>query len=125
MERRLEEMCREASELVERGVNIIILSDRNIGAERAAMPSLLAVGAVHHHLVREGTRLQIGLVVETGEAREIHHLATLIGYGAVGGQPVPDVRVAVRAPPRRPPARGDGPRGGRAARRSRRSARAC
>ncbi|MGH2780903.1 MAG: glutamate synthase large subunit, partial [Thermoleophilaceae bacterium] len=87
MERRIEEMCREASELVARGVNIIILSDRNLGAERAAMPSLLAVGAVHHHLVREGTRLQIGLVVETGEAREIHHIATLIGFGAAAVNP--------------------------------------
>jgi glutamate synthase (NADPH) large chain len=87
MERRLEEICREASELVARGVNIIILSDRNLGAERAAMPSLLAVAAVHHHLVREGTRLQIGLIVETGEAREIHHIATLIGYGAAAVNP--------------------------------------
>ena len=87
MERRIEEICREASELVARGVNIIVLSDRNIGPERAAMPSLLAVGAVHHHLVREGTRLQIGLVVETGEAREIHHLATLIGFGASAVNP--------------------------------------
>ncbi len=77
----MEEMCREASELVERGVNIIILSDRNIGPDRAPMPSLLATAAVHHHLVREGTRLKIGLVAETGEAREIHHLACLIGYG--------------------------------------------
>jgi glutamate synthase domain-containing protein 2/glutamate synthase domain-containing protein 1/glutamate synthase domain-containing protein 3 len=87
MEQRLSEICREASDLVERGVNIIILSDRNLGPERAAMPSLLAVGAVHHHLVREGTRLQIGLVVETGEAREIHHLATLIGFGAAAVNP--------------------------------------
>ncbi len=82
MEQRLEEMCSEASELVARGVNIIVLSDRNLGADRAAMPSMLAVGAVHHHLVREGTRLQIGLVVETGQAKEIHHMACLIGYGA-------------------------------------------
>src|ERR687895_327480 len=87
MERRVEEICREASQLVARGVNIIILSDRNLGAERAAMPSLLAVAAVHHHLVREGTRLQIGLLVETGEAREIHHIATLIGYGAAAVNP--------------------------------------
>ena len=87
MERRLDAICGEASELVERGVNIIILSDRNIGAERAAIPSLLAVGAVHHHLVREGTRLQIGLVAETGEAREIHHLATLLGFGASAVNP--------------------------------------
>ncbi len=87
MQRRIDDMCREASELVARGVNIIILSDRNMGPERAAMPSLLAVGAVHHHLVREGTRLQIGLVVETGEAREIHHIATLIGFGAAAINP--------------------------------------
>jgi glutamate synthase (NADPH) large chain len=87
MERRLDAMCREASELVERGVNIIILSDRNLGAERAAMPSLLAVAGVHHHLVREGTRLQIGLVVETGQAKEIHHVACLIGYGAAAVNP--------------------------------------
>ncbi|MEA2362144.1 MAG: glutamate synthase large chain [Thermoleophilaceae bacterium] len=87
MERRIEEISREASELVARGVNIIVLSDRNLGRERAAIPSLLAVGAVHHHLVREGTRLQIGLVVETGEAREIHHLATLIGFGASAVNP--------------------------------------
>jgi glutamate synthase (NADPH) large chain len=87
MERRLEQICREASELVARGVNIIILSDRNLGAERAAMPSLLAVAALHHHLVREGTRLEIGLLVETGEAREIHHIATLIGYGAAAVNP--------------------------------------
>ncbi|MGH2744368.1 MAG: glutamate synthase large subunit [Thermoleophilaceae bacterium] len=87
MERRLGEICREASDLVARGVNIIILSDRNLGAERAATPSLLAVAAVHHHLVREGTRLQIGLLVETGEAREVHHIATLIGYGAAAVNP--------------------------------------
>jgi glutamate synthase domain-containing protein 2/glutamate synthase domain-containing protein 1/glutamate synthase domain-containing protein 3 len=87
MEQRLEEICSEASELVARGVNVIILSDRNLGADRAAMPSLLAVGAVHHHLVREGTRLQIGLVVETGQAKEIHHVACLIGYGASAVNP--------------------------------------
>ncbi|HEU0024356.1 MAG TPA: glutamate synthase large subunit, partial [Thermoleophilaceae bacterium] len=87
MESRLEEMCREASDLVARGVNIIILSDRNMGPERAPMPSLLGTAAVHHHLIREGTRLEIGLVAETGEAREIHHLACLIGYGASAVNP--------------------------------------
>jgi glutamate synthase (NADPH) large chain len=87
MEKRIAAMCHEASELVAQGVNIIILSDRNMGAERVAMPSLLAVSAVHHHLVREGTRLQIGLVVETGEAREIHHMACLIGFGASAVNP--------------------------------------
>src|SRR3954453_12583559 len=80
-------MCADASELVERGVNIIILSDRNLGAERVPMPALLATAAVHHHLVREGTRLQIGLVVETGQTKEIHHVACLIGYGASAVNP--------------------------------------
>ena len=65
----------------------MILSDRNLGAERVAIPSLLAVAAVHHHLVREGTRLRCGLVIETGEPREIHHMATLIGYGAAAINP--------------------------------------
>ena len=87
MEARLDEICAEASELVDRGVNIIVLSDRNVGAERVAMPALLATAAVHHHLVREGTRLQIGLVVETGQAKEIHHVACLIGYGASAVNP--------------------------------------
>ncbi len=87
MERRLEQICDQASEVVADGVNIIILSDRNLGAERAPMPSLLVTAAVHHHLVREGTRLKIGLVVETGEAREIHHMACLIGYGASAVNP--------------------------------------
>jgi glutamate synthase domain-containing protein 1 len=62
----VERVCAEASESVARGVNILILSDRNVGAERVAIPSLLAVGAVHHHLVREATRLQAGLVLESG-----------------------------------------------------------
>ena len=65
-----------------RGVNILILSDRAVSPERAAIPALLAVAGVHHHLVREGTRLQTGLVLESGEPREVHHFATLIGYGA-------------------------------------------
>jgi glutamate synthase domain-containing protein 2/glutamate synthase domain-containing protein 1/glutamate synthase domain-containing protein 3 len=87
MERRLQEICNQASELVEDGVTILILSDRNIGKERAAIPSLLATAAVHHHLVREATRLRCGLVVETGEAREVHHIACLIGYGAAAVNP--------------------------------------
>jgi glutamate synthase (NADPH/NADH) large chain/glutamate synthase (ferredoxin) len=78
----VERMSREASESIARGVNILILSDRNVGPERVPIPSLLAVAAVHHHLVREGTRLQAGLVIESGEPREVHHFATLIGYGA-------------------------------------------
>jgi glutamate synthase (NADPH/NADH) large chain/glutamate synthase (ferredoxin) len=82
MEAALTRVCEQAHDAVARGLNIIILSDRAIGAERAPIPSLLAVSAVHHHLVREGTRLRAGLVIETGEARQVHHIATLIGYGA-------------------------------------------
>jgi glutamate synthase domain-containing protein 2/glutamate synthase domain-containing protein 1/glutamate synthase domain-containing protein 3 len=82
MEPRLGALCAEAARQVEHGANILILSDRNLGPERVAMPSLLAVAAVHHHLVRAGTRLRTGLVIESGEPRDIHHMATLIGYGA-------------------------------------------
>jgi len=87
MEWRVEAICAEASAWIERGANILILSDRNLGPERVAIPSLLAVAAVHHHLVRAGTRLRCGLVIETGEPREIHHMATLIGYGAAAINP--------------------------------------
>ena len=82
MARAVGRICDEAHDCIAEGVNIIILSDRNLGAERAPVPSLLAVAAVHHHLVREGTRLRAGLVLESGEPREVHHFATLIGYGA-------------------------------------------
>jgi glutamate synthase domain-containing protein 2/glutamate synthase domain-containing protein 1/glutamate synthase domain-containing protein 3 len=87
MERRLTGLCEEASSQVAHGANILILSDRNVGPERVAMPSLLAVAAVHHHLVRAGTRLRTGLVIESGEPRDIHHMATLIGYGAAAINP--------------------------------------
>src|SRR5215213_4784427 len=75
-------ICEQAAEAIAYGANILVLSDRGVSRERAAIPSLLAVAAVHHHLVREGTRLQAGLVLESGEPREVHHFATLIGYGA-------------------------------------------
>jgi len=87
MELRLHDLCAEAARHVEHGANILILSDRNVGPERVAMPSLLAVAAVHHHLVRRGTRLRTGLVIESGEPRDIHHMATLIGYGAAAINP--------------------------------------
>src|ERR1700733_13033833 len=87
MEARLEALCEEAARYVDNGANILILSDRNLGAERVATPSLLAVAAVHHHLVRMGTRLRTGLVIESGEPRDIHSMATLIGYGAAGINP--------------------------------------
>jgi glutamate synthase domain-containing protein 2/glutamate synthase domain-containing protein 1/glutamate synthase domain-containing protein 3 len=87
MEIRLYDLCGEAARYVDNGANILILSDRNLGPERVAMPSLLAVAAVHHHLVRRGTRLRTGLVIESGEPRDIHHMATLIGYGAAAINP--------------------------------------
>ncbi len=78
----VDRICRQAHEAIAEGVNIIILSDRLLGPRRAAIPSLLAVAAVHHHLVIEGTRLRAGIIMESGEPREVHHFATLIGYGA-------------------------------------------
>jgi len=85
--RAVERICGEAAEAIAFGANILVLSDRGVGPKRAAVPSLLAVAAVHHHLVREGTRLQAGLVLESGEPREVHHFATLIGYGASAVNP--------------------------------------
>jgi glutamate synthase (NADPH) large chain len=78
----LKEMCWAATEAVLADANILILSDRAQGRDRIAMPALLAVSAVHHQLVRQGLRMQTGLVVETGEAREVHHICALAGYGA-------------------------------------------
>ncbi len=78
----LERLCREATEAVEAGHNILILSDRATSAERVPIPALLATSAVHHHLIRRGHRTLTGIVVETGEAREVHHFCALAGYGA-------------------------------------------
>jgi glutamate synthase (NADPH/NADH) large chain len=78
----LERLCDRAEEAVTGGYNIIILSDRQIGPDRIAMPALLATAAVHHHLIRKGLRTSVGLVVESGEPREVHHFACLAGYGA-------------------------------------------
>src|SRR5262245_22258820 len=83
----LEDLRWTASEVIAEGFNIIILSDRGHDAEYAPIPSLLAVAAVHHHLIREGTRTRIGLVVESGEPREVHHFAMLVGYGASAVNP--------------------------------------
>ena len=78
----LDQLCDRAERAVHNGYNIIVLSDRLIGAERIAIPALLATAAVHHHLIRKGLRTSVGLVVETGEAREVHHFCVLAGYGA-------------------------------------------
>ena len=79
---RLETLCIQAVDAVRSGSNILILSDRSVGPAQVAIPALLATAAVHHYLVREGLRTATGLVVETGSAREVHHFALLVGYGA-------------------------------------------
>ncbi len=78
----LDRICRESESAIEEGFSIVVLSDRNISAERAPVSALLACGAVHHHLVQRAQRTRLGLVIETGEAREVHHHCLLIGYGA-------------------------------------------
>ena len=82
MARALEELCSGAEQAVADNFTIIILSDRSVSPERIPIPSLLATSAVHHHLIRKGLRTSVGLVVETGEAHEIHQFCTLAGYGA-------------------------------------------
>jgi glutamate synthase (NADPH/NADH) large chain len=82
LEHRLEEICDEVSRAIADGARVIVLSDRGSDHARAAIPALLLTGAVHHHLIREKTRTQVGLIIETAEARECHHMALLIGYGA-------------------------------------------
>ncbi len=87
MERALNEMCRLAERAANEGKYLIVLSDRKVDAEHAPIPILLAVGAVHNHLLNQNKRLKLSVVAETGEPREVHHLATLIGYGANGVNP--------------------------------------
>ena len=82
LEAALGRLCADAAKAVADGASILILSDRSVDKDKAPIPSLLATAAVHHHLIREGTRTEAGLVIETGEAREIHHFCLLIGYGA-------------------------------------------
>jgi glutamate synthase domain-containing protein 2/glutamate synthase domain-containing protein 3 len=78
----LDRLCQEADEAVRAGTNVLILSDRGVDPDHAPIPMLLATGAVHHHLVRQGLRTQCGLVCETGEARDVSQFAVLVGYGA-------------------------------------------
>jgi glutamate synthase (NADPH/NADH) large chain len=82
LEPALKQLKADAEKAVRDGINIIILSDRKVSAERVPIPALLACAAVHHHLIREGLRTSVGLVVESGEPREVHHFACLAGYGA-------------------------------------------
>ncbi|MCW2491320.1 MAG: gltB, partial [Frankiales bacterium] len=83
----LQRVREECSRAIDAGARILILSDRDCDADHAPIPSLLLTSAVHHHLVRTGQRTKVGLVVETGEAREVHHIALLIGYGAAAVNP--------------------------------------
>jgi glutamate synthase (NADPH/NADH) large chain len=80
--RAMDELCRRASLAVAEGFSYLILSDRGVDREHAPIPALLATAGVHHHLIREGQRVKVGLVIETGEPREVHHMALLLGYGA-------------------------------------------
>ncbi len=82
LEPALTKLCEDAETAVRDGYNIIILSDRGVSADAIPIPSLLATSAVHHHLIRKGLRTSVGLVVETGEAHEVHQFCTLAGYGA-------------------------------------------
>ena len=87
LESALADICRQASAAITSGYQILILSDRDIGPEMAPIPALLAVASVHHHLIREGTRTQVGFILESGEPREVHHYALLLGYGAAAVNP--------------------------------------
>ncbi len=82
LEAAMEELFSKASRAIEAGANILVLSDRGVSHDLAAIPALLAVAGLHHHLIREGTRTRVGLLLESGEPREVHHYALLIGYGA-------------------------------------------
>ena len=87
LERALDSLCHQSSAAIADGYDIIILSDREISRERAPIPALLAVAGVHHHLIRAGTRTQVGFVIESAEPREVHHFALLLGYGAAAINP--------------------------------------
>ncbi|MDE0545572.1 glutamate synthase large subunit [Microbacterium sp. C7(2022)] len=87
MQKRLAQMCTEADQAIEDGAEFIVLSDRDSNKDLAPIPSLLMLAAVHHHLIRNETRMKVGLVVEAGDVREVHHVATLIGYGASAVNP--------------------------------------
>ncbi|MYY87517.1 MULTISPECIES: glutamate synthase large subunit [unclassified Streptomyces] len=84
---RIDEICAEADAAIEAGARLIVLSDRHSDAEHAPIPSLLLTSAVHHHLIRTKQRTQVGLLVEAGDVREVHHVALLIGYGAAAVNP--------------------------------------
>ena len=96
MEERLERICAHVREAIEDGARIIVLSDRHANADHAPIPSLLLTSAVHHHLVRTKERARVGLIVEAGDVREVHHVALLIGYGAAAVNPYLAMRTVER-----------------------------
>ena len=87
MVKALDRICQEAEAAIDAGYHLLILSDRSVSHDRVPLSTLLATGAVHHHLVERVKRTQIGIVVETGEARKVHHHCLLVGYGADGINP--------------------------------------
>ena len=87
VEAKLASLCAEAVDAIKGGKNILIISDRSVSADKVAIPALLALSAIHQHLIREGVRTSAGLVVETGSAREVHHFGVLAGYGAEAVHP--------------------------------------
>jgi len=87
MQKRIAAMCKEADDAIAAGAEFLVLSDRDSTVERAPIPSLLMTAAVHNHLIRSGTRMRVGLVIEAGDVREVHHVATLIGFGASAVNP--------------------------------------
>ena len=84
----VESLCENAEKAVRGGSTVLVLSDKGVNESQAPIPSLLATAAVHHHLVRRGIRTRTTLVVETAEAREVHHFALLVGYGATAIKPI-------------------------------------
>ncbi len=83
----MDKLCRKASRAIEQGYSFIVLSDRGVSQDYAPIPALLATAGVHHHLVREGTRTRVALLIETGEARQVHHMCLLLGFGAAAINP--------------------------------------
>lgn len=87
LEQALQELFAAADEAIARGINLLILSDRDMDKDQAPIPALLAVSGLHHHLVRQGTRTQVGIILESGEPREVHHFAALVSYGVTAINP--------------------------------------
>jgi glutamate synthase (ferredoxin) len=101
LKKAMDELCAAADKAAKDGVNLVILSDRGVSPAKAPIPALLAVAGLHHDMIRRGTRMKVGLVLESGEPREVHHYALLIGYGVGARQPL----FGLRDPGRHDPGR--------------------